>query len=103
MSAGLTIELPPETLEAIAQRAAEIVLEQLRQEQPPGGRRALYGARAAAEYLGWPVGRVEKLTAANAIPCHRTAERGRVTYLTAELDEWLQERREGPARGLRIA
>jgi hypothetical protein len=50
---GLSIELPAEAVEAIAVRAAELLAT--RQS------RWLYGDKAAAEYLGWPVGRVTKL------------------------------------------
>lgn len=97
MSDGLALALPPELVDAIAERAAEIVLERLREERQAGGPRWLYGAKAAADYLGWPLGRVQKATAANAIPCHRQVEAGRVSYRTDELDAWLEEQREGPA------
>jgi hypothetical protein len=46
----LSIELRAEAIEAIAERAAELLAT--RQS------RWLYGDKAAAEYLGWPVGRV---------------------------------------------
>jgi len=49
----------------------------------------LNGAKAAAEYLGCPLGRVEKLAAANAIPCHRIGRR--LVFDARELDRWLRE------------
>jgi hypothetical protein len=55
---GLSIELPAEAVEAIAVRAAELLAT--RQS------RWVYGDKAAAEYLGWPVGRVTKLRQAGA-------------------------------------
>ena len=99
---NVMLALPSEALEAIAERAAELVLEKLRAEHVParGGRWPLYGARAAAGYLGWPVGRVQKLTAANAITCHRVDGGPRVTYFTDELDEWLERNYDGPPRGV---
>lgn len=53
----------------------------------------LYGNRATADYLGWPLGRVEKLSAANAIPCHRVGRR--LTFRRDELDAWLIEGADG--------
>jgi excisionase family DNA binding protein len=92
----LSIELPAELVEAIAQRAADLVLEQLAALSQPTGPRWLYGAQVAADYLGWPVGRVQKLTAAREIPHHRLEGEQRVTYRTDELDAWLGEHYEGP-------
>jgi excisionase family DNA binding protein len=93
----VTIEIPAEVIEAIAQRAAELVLEQLATLSQSSGPRWLYGARAAADYLGLPLGKVQKLTAGGAIPHHRP-EGQRVMYRTDELDAWLAESYEGPPR-----
>jgi hypothetical protein len=48
--AALSIQVPEETVEAIAQRVAEIL-----SAQPEA--RWLYGDKAAADYLGWPLWR----------------------------------------------
>jgi hypothetical protein len=54
-------------VEAIAERAAQIVLDRQQEET---ARRWLYGAKSAADYLGWPVKRVTNKVAADALP-HR--------------------------------
>lgn len=107
MTEPLTIALPSETFEALVRRAAEIVLAQL-DERDAETSPWFYGAKAAAEYLGWPVGRVEKLTASGAIPCYRVPtgfdETGqpvpgqRVTYRRDDLDGWMEQYREGRLR-----
>ena len=104
----LAIALPAEVVEAIARRAAEIVLAQLGERDAETSSPWLYGAKAAAQYLGWPVGRVEKLTAAGALPCYRVPtgidETGqpipgqRVTYRRDDLARWMEEHREGRVR-----
>jgi len=70
------ITLSAETLEAIARRAAELVLAQTSGRGSPWLTR-----REAAAYLGLPVSRLEK---DRQIPCHR--DRGRVLYHHDELD-----------------
>ncbi len=93
----LAFPIPPELVEAVAVRAAELVVERLRDEQAaPDGPRWLYGAKAASEHLGWPVGRVEKLTAAGVLPCRRIGQR--CSYRTDELDAFLEDHYEGPPR-----
>ena len=77
----LAISVPDELIEAIAQWAAAIVLEKQREEHTT---RWLYGAKAAAEYLSWPVKRVTNMVAAGAIPHHRSG--ARLMFNTAELD-----------------
>jgi len=56
----------------------------------------LYGAQAAADYLSMPLGRIQKLTAAKAMPHHRLDGEQRVSYRTDELDAWLDQSYEGP-------
>jgi hypothetical protein len=77
----LAISMPDDLIEAIAQRAAAIVLEKQRGEPTTCW---LYGAKAAAEYLSWPVKRVTNMVAADAIPHHRSGVR--LMFNTAELD-----------------
>ena len=72
----LELTLPAETLEAIARRAAEIVLARTSDRSSPWLNR-----QEAAGYLGLPVSRLEK---DRQIPCHR--DRGRVLYHRDELD-----------------
>ncbi len=98
MTDALTIAVTPEVVDAIAQRAAEIVLEQLATLSREDGSRWLYGAKEAAAYLSWPVGRVEKLSAAGVLPSHRLEGEQRRPYRTDELDAWLADHYEGPAR-----
>jgi hypothetical protein len=81
VSEPLAFNLPPEAVEAIAARAAELVVERLKRESSPW----LTRARAAA-YLSLPVSRLEK---DRTIPCHR--EGRRVLYHRAELDAFLLE------------
>ena len=73
--------MPAEALEAIAARAAELVLEQLGNGSPWMNR------EGAARYLSLPVSRLEK---DKAIPCHR--EGRRVLYHREELDAYLSRR-----------
>jgi hypothetical protein len=74
----VTVTLPPELVEAIAQRVAQIMLARQRDESPWMTR------REAAGYLRVPVSRLEK---DKTIPCRHWG--GRVLYHRAQLDEWL--------------
>jgi excisionase family DNA binding protein len=74
-------ELTDDLLNAIAERATE----SLRSEYAA---RWLYGDKAAAEYLGFPVGRVTKLRQAGELPAYR--RRQRFSFHTAELDAWVR-------------
>ncbi len=76
----LALILPAAAVEAIAQRAAEIVVERLGSD---GGSPWLTRKQAAA-YLGVPASRLEK---DKTVPAHRWD--GRVLYNRGELDEWL--------------
>lgn len=79
MSDPLVITLAPDAVEAIAARAAELVLERLGQNGSPWLTR-----EQAAAYLSLPVSRLEK---DRRIPCHR--EGRRVLYHRSELDRFL--------------
>jgi len=74
----LALTLPAEALEAIAERAAELVAGRMAREASPWMTRA-----RAATYLGLPVSRLEK---DKRIPCHRDG--GRVLYHRDELDAY---------------
>jgi excisionase family DNA binding protein len=71
----LSLTLPPDTIEAIAARAAQLVAEQMRADSPWLTR------QQAAAYLQLPVSRLEK---DRTIPCHKDG--GRVLYHRDELD-----------------
>jgi hypothetical protein len=76
VSGAVPLSLPPDAVEAIAERAAEIVVERLQWVSSPWLTRA-----QAATYLGLPLSRLEK---DKAIPCHRDCRR--VLYHRDELD-----------------
>jgi hypothetical protein len=73
----LALTLPPDVVEAIAERAAELVLAQIGNGSPWMDR------AGAARYLSLPVSRLEK---DRSIPCHR--EGRRVLYHRDELDAY---------------
>jgi hypothetical protein len=77
---SLELALPAETLEAIARRAAELVLAQATAQTSDNSSPWLTRRQAAA-YLGLPVSRLEK---DRDIPSHR--DRGRILYHRDELD-----------------
>ena len=89
----LPVEFPPEVLEALAERAAELV-----REQAHDGSRWL-DVDGAVRYLGWSKQRVYNHV--GELP-HRK-HHGRLMFNTAELDEHLERFREGPARLRRVA
>jgi hypothetical protein len=72
------VELPEDFLEAVAVRAAEII--EARKSQ------WLYGDKAAAEYLGWPTGRVTKLRQRGELPAdvHVTVDPAQVEVSPAD-------------------
>ena len=88
---ALRLEFPPEALEAIAARAAEIALARLEADAAPTP--WLSGADAIADYLGWPRERVYKRLA--EIPHVRHGNR--IMARREELDRWLEGYREGRA------
>jgi hypothetical protein len=84
VSEPLALALPPELVEAIAQRAAALVVEQLGNGSPWLTR------EAAARYCSLPVSRLEKDASKGGpqeIPCHRDGRR--VLYHREELDAYL--------------
>lgn len=74
---GITFAMSAEAVERIAERAAELVLQQQAEQSP-----WLTRAQAAA-YLSVPVSRLEK---DRTVPCRRWE--GRVMYHRGELDQW---------------
>jgi excisionase family DNA binding protein len=76
VSKPLALSLSAEAVEAIAERAADLVIERIERESSPWLTRA-----QAATYLSLPLSRLEK---DRRIPCHRDG--GRVLYHRDELD-----------------
>jgi excisionase family DNA binding protein len=85
----VTFRVPAEWIEAVAQRAAELVLVEVRQVAL-GGTPWLAGAQAAADYLGVPRNRIYKHRA--DIPHHRQG--ARLMFRRDDLDAWLERQRE---------
>jgi excisionase family DNA binding protein len=81
VSEPFALALPPETLEAIAQRTAEIVVERL---TALDGRSDWLDSKAAAEYLGISVGHLHNLK--GQVPSHKVG--GRRRYRRSELDAY---------------
>jgi hypothetical protein len=75
---NVSIEIPSEAVEAIAFRAAEIVMSRGSSIMSPWMTR-----REAADYLRLPVSRLEK---DRRVPCHR--DQGRVLYHRDEVDAY---------------
>ncbi len=86
--------LPPEALEAIAQRAADIVLERIETAAPA----AWLTVDEAAAYTRIPKQTLYKRTAARAIPHCKPG--GKLLFKRDDLDAWLEQYREGPAAGV---
>src|SRR5437870_621408 len=86
MNQAVTLTIPPELVEQIAQRVTELL-----ERQPPeeGGSRSPWldfeGARA---YLGFSADQLYKLTAARAIPVRKKAHGQGLLFNSHELDEW---------------
>ena len=82
VNAELAGQLVPVTVVLDADALAAIA-DAIRDAVRPDAPRWLYGDKAAADYLGWPLGRVQKLSAAGRLPCHRIGQRK--TYNPADL------------------
>jgi excisionase family DNA binding protein len=80
----LELSLPPEILEQLAERAAEIVLERL---EPLDADRWMDAGDAAA-YLGLTRNALHKLTARRGIPFAQDATGGKCWFQKSELDAW---------------
>jgi len=80
----LDLSLAPESLDPLIQHIKALVLEELRREASPWLTRT-----EAADYLHWPLSRLEKR---KDVPHHRDG--GRVMYRRDELDAWLAAKRD---------
>jgi len=68
---GATLAVPPELVEQIAQRAAELLAEQA----PAAGPVGFLDVDGAAEFLACPKSRVYALVSADRLPHHRDGSR----------------------------
>jgi excisionase family DNA binding protein len=84
VSGHVTLELPPELIEVIARRAAQIVLETQREQPEPW-----LGAEAAAAYLASEKSRIYALVSKRAIPFHKDGTR--LLFRASELDRFVEE------------
>lgn len=87
MSRPFELALTPGAVEALVERIAELVAEKLRREASPWMDR-----RAAADYLGMPLSRLEKN---RTIPVYRDGRR--VFYNRNDIDAYMAEKRDGGA------
>lgn len=85
MTTQLSLDLPPDLIDAIAERVAAILAE--RQEPAEDG--WLRGAESIAAYIGAPRSRVYALTSAKRIPVHHDG--AALIARRSELDTWLRE------------
>jgi excisionase family DNA binding protein len=80
----LSVSLPPELVEIVAERAAELVEERSGARVEPW-----IGVRDASAHLACPASRVYALVSARRIP-HRK-DGSRLLFRRSELDAWLAE------------
>jgi excisionase family DNA binding protein len=88
MSDAVSIAVPAELTEAIAQRVADL----LRNQQPAAdeAESPWLHVEAACAYLGFSRDRLYKLTAARAIPCRKKMSGQGLLFHRDELDAWLE-------------
>ncbi|HSS31687.1 MAG TPA: helix-turn-helix domain-containing protein [Solirubrobacterales bacterium] len=75
-------DFPPELIEKIAVRAAEIV------EARAGSEDSWLTAAEAADYLRCPISRIYALTSARRVPHHHDCSR--LLFRRSELDAWIE-------------
>lgn len=80
----LSLTLPPDLVEVIAQRAAEIVLER----QASRGADSYLDVARAAEFLACPKSRLYALVSAKRIPYYKDGSR--TLFSRRELHEWVR-------------
>jgi hypothetical protein len=83
-TAGLLLSVPEDLVEAIAERAAELVTE-----RNPGEDGWLRGAQRIAAYVDCPPSRIYALVSAGRIPVHHDGSA--LVARRSELDRWLLE------------
>ena len=85
---ALSLPVPAQLVEAIAQRVAELTREQIRGACPPES--PWLDFNAAAAYLGFSRAKLYKLTAAKAIPFRKKDGGQGLLFHRDELDNWLE-------------
>jgi excisionase family DNA binding protein len=97
VSESLAITLPPEIVEAIAQRAAEIVLAEQDRKEPRQA--AWMTVEQASDYSGLSVAAIRHLIERRKLPKHQAVERGRIIFRRSDPDAYLaRETLPGPSR-----
>jgi excisionase family DNA binding protein len=91
----LTVTLPDQLLQRVADRVAERVLARL--PALPAATSPWLDFDAALEYLGFTRNKLYKLTAARAIPFRKKREGQGLLFHRDELDRWVE--REYPPTG----
>jgi excisionase family DNA binding protein len=82
MAISVKYEFPPELIEEVAERAAEILLERGKDDDH------WMNVAEAAEYLRCPTSRIYALTSAGKIPHHHDG--ARLLFRKSELDAWVE-------------
>lgn len=82
-SNGLALTVPAAMLDAIAERAAELLADRLAAETAPW-----LDVNGAADHLACAPSRIYALVSAKRIPHHRDGSR--LLFRRAELDEWVE-------------
>lgn len=85
---GLTVTLPPEVVEEIAEKVAAIMEE--RRSAPAGGTEWIRGAQAIADYLDCPRGRVYALAGTTPPRIPVTRDGSSLIARRSDLDRWLE-------------
>jgi excisionase family DNA binding protein len=95
VQAQLTLSLPDELLQALAQAIVEVLLEQT--GALPATDSPWLDFRSAMSYLGFSRNKLYKLTAARAIPFRKKQDGQGLLFHRDELNRWLE--REYPSTG----
>lgn len=82
---AVTLTLPPEMVELVAVRAAQLVAEQLEATRPE----PWMTVEQAAEHIAAPRSRIYALVSAGRIP-HRK-DGSRLLFRASELDQWIND------------
>jgi excisionase family DNA binding protein len=86
----LTVSFPPESVAALAERAAEIVYERLVEREARGTDWPEWmSVETAARYLDASEERVRKLKDRREIPHYQEGPGCRVFFRRSELDDWM--------------
>ena len=83
----ITLTLPAELVEQLAQRITQLLRDQPRD---PAGAGPWLDVDGACAYLGFSRDRLYKLTAARAIPCRKKAGGQGLYFHRDELDAWME-------------